>query len=70
LVALVAILLTHYTVLNVEQRDGLKLQEMLPSTEPNDIEIDETSEAIVQGWEARPELQLTGASEGRAYYRR
>jgi hypothetical protein len=69
LVALVAILLTHYAVFNVEQCDGLKLPEMLPTTEPNDIEIDETSEAIVQGWQARPELQLTSASEGRAYYR-
>jgi antirestriction protein ArdC len=45
------------------------LPEMLPTTEPNDIEIDETSEAIVQRWEGRPELQLISATEPRAYDR-
>ena len=61
--------LTYYTVFNVEQCDGLKLPELLPNAEPNDIAIDETCEAIVNGWEGRPALQLTSSTERRAYYR-
>jgi antirestriction protein ArdC len=42
---------------------------MLPATEPNNVEIDKTCEAVVQGWDGRPELQLTSTTERRAYYR-
>ena len=61
--------LTYYTVFNVEQCDGLKLPELLPAAEPNDLEIDETSEALVKGWEDKPQLELTSATQHRAYYR-
>jgi len=61
--------LTYYTVFNVEQCDGLKLPELLPLTEPKEVEIDETSEALVHAWDGRPELKLTSATERQAYYR-
>jgi len=37
--------------------------------QPNEIEVDEACEAIVSGWGNRPNLQLTSATECRAYYR-
>jgi len=61
--------LTYYTVFNVEQCDGLTMPEMLPAAEPNDLEIDKTSEALVQAWEGRPQLELTSPMERRACYR-
>ena len=62
-------MLTSYTVFNVEQCDGLKLPEVLSATEPNECEIDQACEAIVNGWENRPSLQLLSQTERRAYYR-
>jgi antirestriction protein ArdC len=61
--------LTCYTVFNVEQCQGINLPEMLPATEPNEVEMDKTCEAIVQGWDGRPQLQLTSTKERHAYYR-
>ena len=61
--------LTYYTVFNVEQCDGLALPELLPTSEPDDVEIDETCEALVHAWDGRPALQLTQTTERRAYYR-
>ncbi len=59
-----------YTVFNVEQCDGLTLPQIIeqPTTAP-EIDADETCEAIVTGWENRPTLHLTSATECRAYYR-
>ena len=62
-------LLTSYTVFNVEQCDGLKLPEVLPVTELNECEVDQTCEALVNGWENRPALHLLSQTERRAYYR-
>jgi antirestriction protein ArdC len=61
--------LTYYTVFNVEQCDGLNLPELVPAAQPNEVEIDETSEALVQAWAGRPELKLTSPTERHAYYR-
>ena len=38
-------------------------------TPTNDVDQDETCEAIVNGWENRPVLHLTSETETRAYYR-
>ena len=61
--------LCHYTVFNVEQCDGLTLPEIEQPTTAPEIDEDETCEAIVTGWENRPALHLTSATECRAYYR-
>jgi antirestriction protein ArdC len=60
--------LCYYTVFNVEQCDGLTLPQIIeqPTTAP-EIDADETCDAI--GWENRPALHLTSATECRAYYR-
>ena len=60
-------MLTHYTVFNVEQCDGLTLPEIVAA--PNDVAIDSTCEALVNNWGGRPLLQLTSVSERKAYYR-
>ena len=62
--------LCYYTVFNVEQCDGLALPQIIeqPAT-ALEIDADETCEAIVTGWENRPALHLTSATECRAYYR-
>jgi ParB/RepB/Spo0J family partition protein len=54
----------------VEQCDGLTLLQIIeqPTTAPK-IDADETCEAIVTGWENRPALHLTSATECRAFYR-
>jgi antirestriction protein ArdC len=59
--------LTYHTVFNVEQCDGLTLPQI--EQQPNEVEVDETCEAIVSGWSNRPCLQLTSQTEYRAYYR-
>ena len=61
--------LTYHTVFNVEQCDGLTLPEIEQPIRPNDVEIDDTCEAIVGGWSNRPSLHLTSETEFRAYYR-
>ena len=61
--------LTYHTVFNVEQCDGLTLPQIEQPTQPNEVEVDETCEAIVSGWSNRPSLHLTSATEYRAYYR-
>ena len=61
--------LTYHTVFNVEQCDGLTLPQIEQPTQPNEVEVDETCEAIVSGWSNRPSLQLTSETEYRAYYR-
>ena len=61
--------LTYHTVFNVEQCDGLTLPRVEQPTQPNQVEVDETCEAIVSGWSNRPSLQLTSETEYRAYYR-
>jgi antirestriction protein ArdC len=61
--------LAYHTVFNVEQCDGLTLPQIEERTRPNDVEVDETCEAIVSGWSNRPSLQLTSETEYRAYYR-
>jgi antirestriction protein ArdC len=61
--------LTYHTVFNVEQCDGLTLPQVEQPTQPNQVEVDKTSEAIVSGWSNRPILQLTSETEYRAYYR-
>lgn len=61
--------LTYYTVFNVEQCDGLKLPEMVPTRESDLVADDETCEAIVNSWQDRPSLQLLSFTERRAYYR-
>lgn len=61
--------LTYHTVFNVEQCDGLTLPEIEQPIRPNEVEIDETCEAIVGGWSNRPSLHLTSETEYRAYYR-
>ena len=61
--------LTYHTVFNVEQCDGLALPEIERPTHPNEVEVDETCEVIISGWSNRPSLQLTSATEYRAYYR-
>ena len=61
--------LTHYTVFNVEQCDGLVVPEKLPVIEPDDMEIDGTCEALVSAWEGRPTMEVTRIGEQRAYYR-
>jgi antirestriction protein ArdC len=61
--------LTYHTVFNVEQCDGLTLPQIEQPTQPNEVEVDETCEAIVSGWSNRPNLQLTSETEYRAYYR-
>ena len=50
--------LTHHTVFNVEQCDGLTLPEIEQPTRPNEVGIDETCEAIVCGWSNRPSPPL------------
>lgn len=60
--------LASYTVFNVEQCDGLTLPEVLPSTEPDVLEQDATCEALVNAWQNRPAMALTGDKERRAYY--
>jgi antirestriction protein ArdC len=61
--------LTYHTVFNVEQCDGLTLPHIEQPTEPKEVEVDETCEAIVSGWSNRPSLQLISEMEYRAYYR-
>jgi antirestriction protein ArdC len=61
--------LCYYTVFNVEQCDGLTLPQIEQPTPVSEIDADETCEAIVTGWENRPALHLTSATEHRAYYR-
>ncbi len=61
--------LTYYTVFNVEQCDGLQLPEIEQPTTANQIEQDETCEAIVKGWGACPTLHLHNEHETRACYR-
>ena len=61
--------LCHYTVFNVEQCDGLTLPEVVQPTNAPEVDEDETCEAIVTGWDNRPALHLTSATECRAYYR-
>jgi antirestriction protein ArdC len=61
--------LTYHTVFNVEQCDGLTLPQIEAPTQPNEVEVDETCEAIVCGWRNRPGLQLTSETEYHAYYR-
>ena len=46
--------LTYHTVFNVEQCDGLTLPQIEQPTQPNEVEMDETCEAIVSGWSNRP----------------
>ena len=46
--------LTYHTVFNVEQCDGLTLPQIEQPTQPNEVEVDETCEAIVSGWSNRP----------------
>ena len=46
--------LYYYTVFNVEQCDGLTLPQIEQPTQPNEIETDETCEAIVTGWITAP----------------
>ncbi len=62
-------MLTSYTVFNVEQCDGLKLPELLPSVEPDLFEQDAACEAMVDAWEDRPFLQRLSPNEYRAFYR-
>ena len=62
-------MLCYYTVFNVEQCDGLTLPRIDQPATTNDIETDETCEAIVTGWTDRPTLHLTSEHEYRAYYR-
>jgi antirestriction protein ArdC len=61
--------LTYHTVFNVEQCDGLTLPEIGQPIRRNEVETDETCEAIVGGWSNRPGLHLTSETEHRAYYR-
>jgi antirestriction protein ArdC len=61
--------LCYYTVFNVEQCDGLTLPQIDQPATNNEIETDETCEAIVTGWANRPALHLTSEHEYRAYYR-
>jgi antirestriction protein ArdC len=61
--------LTYHTVFNVEQCEGLTLPQIEQPTQPGEVEVDETCEAIVSGWSNRPSLQLTSETEYRAYYR-
>jgi antirestriction protein ArdC len=61
--------LTYHTVFNVEQCDGLTLPQIEQPTPRNEVEVDETCEAIVSGWSNCPSLQLTSETEYRAYYR-
>ena len=61
--------LTHYTVFNVEQCDGLVVPEKLPTTQPDDSEIDNTCDALVNAWSGRPTMEVTRVGEQRAYYR-
>jgi antirestriction protein ArdC len=61
--------LTYHTVFNVEQCDGLRLPAIEQPTQPNEVEVNETCEAIVSGWSNRPSLQLTSETQYRAYYR-
>jgi len=60
--------LCNYTVFHVEQCDGLTFPQLEPAP-TNDVDEDETCEAIVNGWENRPCLHLTSETEQRAYYR-
>lgn len=60
--------LTSYTVFNVEQCDGLKLPELPPGKEMTPVQIDDTCEALVKGWENGPTLALTRPNERRAAY--
>jgi antirestriction protein ArdC len=55
--------LCYYIVFNVEQCDGLKLPEIVQPTAAQEIDADDTCEAIVSGWENRPTLHLTSESE-------
>ena len=61
--------LTYHTVFNTDQCDGLTLPQIEQPTQSNEVEVDETCEAIVSGWCGRPRLQLTSKMEYRAYYR-
>ena len=61
--------LCYYTVFNVEQCDGLTLPQIDQPATTNEIETDETCEAILTGWVNRPALHLTSEHEYRAYYR-
>ena len=61
--------LTYHTVFNIEQCGGLTVPQIEQPTQPNEVEVDKTCEAIVRGWSNRPSLQLTSETEYRAYYR-
>jgi antirestriction protein ArdC len=61
--------LTYHTVFNVEQCDDLTVPQIEQSTQPNEVEVNETCEAIVGEWSDCPRLHLTSESEYRAYYR-
>jgi antirestriction protein ArdC len=61
--------LCHYTVFNIEQCDGLMLPQIEQPTTAPEIDENEVCEGIVTGWEKRPSLHLTSATECRAYYR-
>lgn len=65
----VPFVLTYHTVFNAEQCDGLTLPQIEQPTQANEVEVDETCEAIVSGWGNRPRLQLASETEHRAYYR-
>jgi antirestriction protein ArdC len=65
----VPFLLSHYTVFNVEQCDGLALPELDQPTNTPDVDQDELCESIVTGWANRPALHLASPTEYRAYYR-
>ena len=61
-------ILSYYTVFNVEQCDGLTIptSEAVPALL---VDADDTCEAIVSGWAARPTIRTEEVNEGRAYYR-
>ncbi len=60
--------LTSYTVFNVEQCDGLKIPELPAGKEMTPVQIDDTCEAFVKGWQSGPTLALTRPNERRAAY--
>ena len=62
------LILTCYTIFNVGQCEGLTIPNVEP-TAVQPVHVDETCEAIVNGWATRPAIRTEVASEGRAYYR-
>jgi antirestriction protein ArdC len=61
--------LTYHTVFNVEQCENLQIPAQEPVTPQDEVETDQTCEAIVNAWESRPTLHLNSSTEHRAYYR-